>query len=161
MLALGLLQASDDGDFLCRPEPSSDEYGHLGGLMRVMRESLERYGMTLVLLDARGGEGPNHGVIDRKAFEEQCGLMAERMAVLTGRNAPEFFDTAIFRGHIDSLLHAGFLRPASPDGKLDRLVIEKSVSELTARSLSLLGPEVEQMVLHLTGRQRTELAAAN
>ena len=158
MVSLGLLQASEDGEFLCRPEPSSDEYGHLGGLMRIMRESLERYGMTLVLLDARSG---GDGLIERSAFEEECGLMAERMAVLTGRNAPEFFDKAIFRGHIDSLLHAGFLRPAAPDGKLDRLVIEQSVSELTARSLSLLGPEVEQMVLHLTGRLRTERAAAD
>ena len=154
MVRMGLLQA--DGDMLCRPDPSSDAYGHLGGLMRVMRESLERYGMTLVLLAARGGGG----VIERKAFETECGLMAERMAVLTGRNAPEFFDTAIFRGHIESLLGAGFLRPAAPDGKLERLVIEPAVAELTTRSLSLLGPEVEQTVLHLTGRQRNELASA-
>ena len=44
--------------------------------------------------------------------------------------------------------------------ELSRLVIEPAVAELTTRSLSLLGPEVEQTVLHLTGRQRNELASA-
>lgn len=148
MVEAGMLIA--EGDSLRRPDPSQDGYGHLGGLMRIMRETLERYAMTLVLL----AEGRELMTLERASFESECVLMAERMAVLTGRNAPEFFDPALFRGHVNTLIQMDVLHEKSGEGDMRWLTVDAAIEPLARQALGLLGPEIAQTVQHLTGRRR-------
>ena len=115
-----------------------------------MRETLERYAMTLVLL----AEGRELMTLERASFESECVLMAERMAVLTGRNAPEFFDPALFRGHVNTLIQMDVLHEKSGEGDMRWLTVDAAIEPLARQALGLLGPEIAQTVQHLTGRRR-------
>ncbi|MGH8481104.1 MAG: glycerol-3-phosphate 1-O-acyltransferase PlsB, partial [Nevskiaceae bacterium] len=92
MVRQGLLTRAGEG-MLRRPDFSSPDFARMVTLGRVMGETFERYCLSALLLS----EERKLGRIQRSRFEEDCRLFAERMAVLTGRNAPEFFDTALFR----------------------------------------------------------------
>src|SRR3546814_19598506 len=50
--------------------------------------------------------------LKREKFEEDCRLLAERMAILTGRDAPEFFDKALFKGYLNTLIEIGLVSVA-------------------------------------------------
>ena len=103
MLATGLL--TRDGDSrLRRPEVVSDAYSGFAALGRVLGETLERQAMAVLLLTE---EKKRSGTVKREQFETDCRLLAERMAVLTGREAPEFFDKALFSAYLDTLIEVG------------------------------------------------------
>jgi len=155
MVEGGMLIA--EADSLRRPDPSLDGYGHLNGLMRVMRETLERYAMTLVLL----AERREVVTLERAAFEAECVLMAERMAVLTGRNAPEFFDPALFRGHVNTLISMEVLQVKQGEGGVEWLSVDEAIEPLAVQALGLLGPEIAQTVQHLTGRRRRSFTSSD
>ena len=54
-----------------------------------VRETLQRYAITFSLLSANPS-------ISRGALEKESRIMAQRLSVLHGINAPEFFDKAVF-----------------------------------------------------------------
>lgn len=143
LVAQGLLQP-DGPDTLSRPAAGTAEFSALISLARITRESLERYSMTTVLL-ARDRVDDGH--IPRAAFERQCQLMAERMAILTGRNSPEFFDLRLFRNHLQIMQRLGLLHIDGAD-----IRIEPVIDEFAEYSLRLLGPDIKQSILHLTGK---------
>ena len=144
ILECGLLIADDDG-VLHRPKAGSHEFAALMSLARIMREALERYGMTTVLL----ANNLDTGQVDRSAFERQCQLMAERMAIVTGRNSPEFFDLRLFHNHLQTLTRIGLLKSHG-----DQLEIEPHLQALAEDALQLLGPDIRQSILHLTSAPR-------
>lgn len=140
MVEAGLLQRAGDGQ-LRRPAVGSHEFAALMSLARIMRESLERYAMTLVLL----ANNLPAGRIRREGFERQCQLMAERMAILSGRNSPEFFDLRLFDNHLRTLTRIGLLH-----GNDDDLQLDPALRKLSEHALQLLGPDLRQSILHLT-----------
>lgn len=142
MVEVGLLQRGDGG--LRRPAAGTHEFAALMSLARIMRESLERYAMTLVLL----ANNLPAGRVRREGFERQCQLMAERMAILSGRNSPEFFDLRLFGNHLQTLARIGLLE--SVDGELH---LDPELRKLAERALQLLGPDLRQSILHLTSRR--------
>jgi glycerol-3-phosphate O-acyltransferase len=71
--------------------------------------------------------------------------MAERMAILTGRNSPEFFDSRLFRNHLQTLVRVGLLHQQG--GKLH---IDERLGDVAERALQLLGPDLRQSIAHLT-----------
>src|SRR3546814_5492705 len=84
-------------------------YSTLAMLGRVLGETHERYCMTALLLaEERRAVLP----LKREKFEEDCRLLAERMAILTGRDAPEFFDKALFKGYLNTLIEIGLVSVA-------------------------------------------------
>ena len=87
MVKLGFLVRTGQGT-LQRPDSASPEFARLVTLGRIMGETFERYCLSALLLS----EERKLGRFRRGQFEEDCRLFAERLAVLTGRNAPEFFD---------------------------------------------------------------------
>lgn len=143
MVALDLLQR--DGDDLVRPEVTSGTFAALSMLSRVMGETLERYCMTVVMLAAEAGSV----AIARKQFEEDCRSLAERIAVLTGRMAPEFFDRNLFRGYIDTLIRLGLIRRETDD----RILVGHEIHALARSALELLSPEIQQTILQLVARR--------
>ena len=74
---------------------------------------------------------------------------AERMAVLTGRDSPEFFDKALFKGYLDTLIDAGLVRV----GDEKRLIVDPQLEQIAERSLELLSDESRQTLLQLISRR--------
>ena len=111
----GLLRR--DGDTWCRPDTPVEAGEHLRLLGQLMQPTLER-GYLLIALLLEAGSG-------RLAREDLANLsrqLAERLAVLSGLDAPEFFDTRVFVSLVESLEVQGWLW--QEDGKLvfdDRL----------------------------------------
>lgn len=142
MLECGLVEDAGDG-VIRRPPAGTQAFAALMSLARIMHESLERYGMTVALL-ARNLET---GTVERAAFERECQLMAERMAILSGRNSPEFFDLRLFRNHLTTLKRTGLLEA---DG--GTLRINAGMARLAEHTLQLLSPDMRQSILHLTSQ---------
>ena len=153
MIDCGLLRR-DAGGTIRRPPAGTPELGALVSLGRIVRESLERYAMTTTLLSY--SLTTRERTVERGAFERQCRLMAERMAILTGRNSPEFFDQSLFRNQLQTLVRVGYLRQQG-----NTLRVEPSLRLLSEHALQLLGPDMRQSISHLTlqKRQRTEVGA--
>ncbi|MDN5939598.1 MAG: glycerol-3-phosphate 1-O-acyltransferase PlsB, partial [Salinisphaera sp.] len=142
MQELGLLvPAADAAQLRCAPI-GTPAFASLLSLARMMRESLERYAMTAVLL----AHQVDAGSVRRADFERQCQLMAERMAILTGRHSPEFFDLGLFRNHLRVLADAGLLQPRGGE-----LTLAPGLAAVAEHSLQLLGPDIRQNILQLTG----------
>ncbi len=97
MVERGLLRIEDD--VFVRAAPSSRQFVRLTLLARAILQTLQRYYMTTALI-------LNHGQNSLTApqLEELCTVMAQRLSVLHGLNAPEFFDKSLFRHFIQTLL---------------------------------------------------------
>lgn len=66
-----------------------------------VREILQRYTITINILQ-------NYPEIGRAVLEKESQSVAQRLAVLHGINAPEFFDKAVFSTFINSLKENGY-----------------------------------------------------
>ena len=150
MESLGLLHR--EGADLLRPDVTSAASAALSMLSRITGEALERYCMTAVMLSAEAGEAP----IARKQFEEDCRSLAERIAVLTGRMAPEFFDRALFRGYVDTLIRLGLITRKAGG----HILVDERIHPLARSALELLSPDIQQTILQLVARRGREAAPA-
>ncbi|MEQ6916995.1 hypothetical protein [Halomonas aquatica] len=74
-------------------------------------------------------------------------LLAERLALLSGLDAPEFFDTRLFAGLVESLEAQGWIR--TDDG---RLTFDDELREAARRSRALFDPALRYR-LQLVSRQ--------
>ncbi len=146
MVELGLLHRS--GSKLYRPDIGSSEYSALIGLGRLLRETLERYTMCSLLLVYQLSERPT----ERSAIEQHIIFMVQRLAILTGREAPEYFDKTLFRIYIDALVDQGLLEE---EGTL--LSVNPRLQELAEQWVWLLGPAVQQGMQHLVRDPRLSL----
>ncbi|MGH8453436.1 MAG: glycerol-3-phosphate 1-O-acyltransferase PlsB, partial [Nevskiales bacterium] len=144
-----LLSRDAGSGILHSPPVTSAEFGSLMGLANVMRETLERYCMTTVLL----AENLSRGHIERSEFEQQCHLMAQRMAVLSGRNAPEFFDKALFSNYIDTMKRLNLLRPDVEFGD-SRLRIDPQLQRMAEQSMRHLSGGTQQRIRRLLSGPR-------
>jgi glycerol-3-phosphate O-acyltransferase len=144
MVRRGLLVRTGEG-MLRRPEFNSPDFARLVTLGRVMGETFERYCLSALLLS----EERKLGRIQRARFEEDCRLFAERVAVLTGRNAPEFFDSALFRAYVTTLIDMGLV--AEREDKT--LEVDERIDRIAERSMELLGGEAQQTVLQILARR--------
>ncbi|MEC7377408.1 MAG: glycerol-3-phosphate 1-O-acyltransferase, partial [Pseudomonadota bacterium] len=67
-------------------------------------QTVERYHIALGILRKYGS-----GKISATELEEQSALLAERMSILFGLNAPEFFDKSLFRNFIANMQNNGVI----------------------------------------------------
>lgn len=87
--------------------------------------------------------------MDRARIERDCRVLAERLALLTGREAPEYFDKTLFSGYLDTLVEIGLAHQAG-----DHFEVEERITRMANRSLELLGEETRGTLLHLLARRR-------
>ena len=99
----GLLRA--EGDVYVRPAPSSRQFVLLTLLSRAIVQTLQRFYMAIALLLNDGQHG-----LTAEELENLCTVMAQRLSILHGLNAPEFFDKSLFRRFIQTLLDQRGLR---------------------------------------------------
>jgi glycerol-3-phosphate O-acyltransferase len=150
---LGLL-SKEDGHYR-RPDASQPAFSTLVSLGRSMDETLERYGMTAYLLAdeyKKAQHNPAGASIRRDQFEEDCRTLAERMAILTGRDAPEFFDKTLFKGYLNTLIDIGLVSEVKA-GEHKALTVNSKIEKIAERSLELLSDETRQTLLQLLSRR--------
>ena len=99
----GLLRL--ENDVYLRPAPSSRHFVLLTLLSRAIAQTLQRFYMAISLLLNSG-----RNTLTAEELEDLCTVMAQRLSILHGLNAPEFFDKSLFRHFIQSLLDQGVLR---------------------------------------------------
>ncbi|PWB34559.1 glycerol-3-phosphate 1-O-acyltransferase [Pseudomonas sp. SDI] len=106
----GLLRF-ENGVYL-RPAPSSRQFVLLTLLARAITQTLQRFYMATALLLNSGQH-----TLSAEELEDLCVVMAQRLSILHGLNAPEFFDKSLFRHFIQTQIEQGVLRPDAA-GKL-------------------------------------------
>ena len=97
-----------------------------------VRETLQRYAITFSILSANPS-------INRGALEKESRTMAQRLSVLHGINAPEFFDKAVFSSLVLTLRDEGYISD-SGDALLEQT---QKVYQLLA---DLITPEVRMTI---------------
>jgi glycerol-3-phosphate O-acyltransferase len=149
---LGLLIDNHDGSYT-RPDVRSRLFAVLVGLGRVLRETFERYCMANLIL---AEHNPTER-LTRKGFELEAQQMAERMALLSGRIAPEYFDKALFRGYLNTLIEYKLVTESGGD-KLG-LIVSDAIRDRAAAWVTLLGPDTQQNVLQLISHPKEAINA--
>lgn len=99
----GLLKV--ENDVYVRPAPSSRQFVLLTLLSRAIAQTLQRFYMAIALLLNAG-----QNQLTAEELENLCTVMAQRLSILHGLNAPEFFDKTLFRHFIQTLLDQRVLR---------------------------------------------------
>jgi glycerol-3-phosphate O-acyltransferase len=138
----GLLRL--ENDLYLRPAPSSRHFVLLTLLSRTIAQTLQRFYMAIALLLNAGQSN-----LTSEELEELCTVMAQRLSILHGLNAPEFFDKSLFRHFIQSLLDVGVVRRGE-DGKLSYHEMLGELAEGAAKRV--LPPDIRlsirQVALH-------------
>jgi len=95
-----------------------------------MREILQRYYITVTILQKQ----PD---ISRAELEKESQLVAQRLSVLHGINAPEFFDKAVFSMFIANLKEQGYF-DESGNGNLEKIeYLASTLSHLISAEICL------------------------
>ncbi|MBD2858358.1 glycerol-3-phosphate 1-O-acyltransferase PlsB [Spongiibacter sp. KMU-158] len=147
LVSLGLLVR--EGSDLLRPEVGTEAYSILIGLGRILRETFERYTMSSLVLAQKLGVGELPS--SRSELEKYIIEMAQRLAILSGREAPEYFDKTLFRGFLDTLISENLLHITSAEGE-DRIEVDDRLQSYAHNWVALLGPDVQQSMLQLLRR---------
>lgn len=138
----GLLKV-EDGNYQ-RAAPSSRQFVQLTLLSRAINQTLQRFYMAIALLLNAGQH-----TLTAQALEELCTVMAQRLSILHGLNAPEFFDKSLFRHFIQTLLDEGVVTPDA-NGRLGFHELLGELAEGAAKRV--LAPEIRlsirQVALH-------------
>lgn len=132
---------SQEGDRLIRPEPGSGHFVQLSVLARFIMQTLERYYIAIAVLIKEGS-----GKMDAEQLEKQSTQMAERMSILFGLNAPEFFDKTLFRNFIDKLRDKNVLH----EDEHGKLVFSEQIEQIADDARLILNAELRQAIIQVT-----------
>ncbi len=135
-VARGLLRREDHGR-LSAPEPNSPEFAELRLIGETIRPVLERHFLTLALLQ-HGGSGRR----TRRALENDCHLLAQRLALLYEFNAPEQPEIANFSALIAQLIDSDLLR----ENETGLLHFDERITTPLAHAELVLPAEVRQTI---------------
>jgi glycerol-3-phosphate O-acyltransferase len=136
-----LLTAEADGEALTRPPSGAVEAVQLSMLAQSTLQTLERFYMTIALLFKHGS-----GNISQADLENLCYLMAQRMTLLHGLDAPEFFAKSLFRNFIQVLKSRGVLSVNARG----LLVYDESIRSVEADAKLVLSDQIRHSVLQVT-----------
>ena len=150
LVQIGLIFQDHDGN-LFSPTPNSEEHQKLVTLRLPVKQSLERYYMTLALITQRGS-----GNISTKQVEELSHLLGQRLSVLYEFNSPEFFDKALFQSFIKVLTQQNYIR----NNEQGFIEYDDNFSEMAAGAQLVLDEATLQMLQHITTFSDEELATA-
>lgn len=103
MVKLGLLREGKNA--LRRPERSARRFMDLNRMIMMVQPILERYYMTFIVL-WQSAKTP----MRETELEQRCHLLAQKVSMLHGINAPDFFDRALFRHFIDTMIELDYLK---------------------------------------------------
>jgi glycerol-3-phosphate O-acyltransferase len=140
LAARGLIHRQ--GHELAAPDPNSAAFIELRMLGETMRPTLERYLLTLALLEHHGS-----GNLSRTRLEEVSHLLAQRLALLHESNASEFAERGLFANVVETLVTAGLLR----QDEQGMLHFDERISAPAVDAELLLAAEMRQIIRRLAG----------
>ena len=131
-------------DVYLRPAPSSRHFVLLTLLSKSIAQTLQRFYMTVSLLLNAGQNS-----ISAEELEDLCTVMAQRLSILHGLNAPEFFDKSLFRHFIQTMLDLDVLR-RDEAGKLSYHELLGELAEGAAKRVlpAEIRLSIRQVALH-------------
>ena len=145
-----LIERDSEGD-LISPAPNSEDHNQLVILAAPVKQSLERYYMTLALIAQRGS-----GNISVKQVEDLSHLLGQRLSVLYEFNSPEFFDKSLFQSFIKVLTQQGYICT----NEQGAIAFERNFSNMAEGAKLVLDEATLQMLQHITTFNDDELKAA-
>jgi glycerol-3-phosphate O-acyltransferase len=138
---LGLLSRDADGEVWRRSTTGSAESVRLSVLAQATIQTIERYYLAIALLLRAG-----NGTLSPDALEQRCVAMAQRMSMLYGLAAPEFFDSAMFRDFIEMLRQRAVIRV---DGE-GRLTYDDALLAVADDARVVLSEQIRNSILQVT-----------
>ena len=141
----------DHEENLISPAPNSEDHNQLVILAAPVKQSLERYYMTLALIAQRGS-----GNISVRQVEDLSHLLGQRLSVLYEFNSPEFFDKSLFQSFIKVLTQQGYIC-TNEQGAIE---FERNFSNMAEGAKLVLDEATLQMLQHITTFNDDELKAA-
>jgi glycerol-3-phosphate O-acyltransferase len=138
---MGLLTRDADGAVWRRSTTGSAEAVRLSVLAQATIQTVERYYLAIALLLRAGS-----GTLTPDALEQRCVAMAQRMSMLYGLAAPEFFDRAMFRDFIDLLRQRGVILL---DGE-GRLTYDEALLAVADDARVVLSEQIRNSILQVT-----------
>ncbi|MES2870600.1 MAG: glycerol-3-phosphate 1-O-acyltransferase PlsB [Pseudomonadota bacterium] len=138
----GLLRV--ENEVYLRPAPSSRHFVLLTLLSKSIAQTLQRFYMATSLLLNSGQD-----TLSAEELEDLCTMMAQRLSILHGLNAPEFFDKSLFRHFIQTLLEQDVLR-RDANGKLSYNELLGELAEGVAKRVlpAEIRLSIRQVALH-------------
>ncbi len=145
-----LITIDENGD-IHSPAPNSEDHNQLIVLAAPVKQSLERYYMTLALITQRGS-----GNISTNQVEVLSHLLGHRLSVLYEFNSPEFFDKALFQSFIKVLTQQGYI------GKNEEgaITFDDNFRNVAEYANLVLDDVTLQMLQHITSFTDEELKGA-
>jgi glycerol-3-phosphate O-acyltransferase len=137
----GLLVRDPGGGLWRRSTTGSAESVSLSVLAQATIQSIERYYLAIALLLRAG-----RSALTPEALEQRCVSMAQRMSMLYGLAAPEFFDRAMFRDFIDLLRQRGVVR-LDGGGRLD---YDDALLTVAEDARIVLSEQIRNSILQVT-----------
>jgi glycerol-3-phosphate O-acyltransferase len=113
----------------------------LSVLAQATVQTIERYYLAIALLLRAG-----RAALTPEVLEQRCVAMAQRMSMLYGLAAPEFFDRAMFRDFIDLLRQRGVIR-IDGEGRLD---YDDSLLAVAQDARIVLSEQIRNSILQVT-----------
>ncbi|MGP7885031.1 glycerol-3-phosphate 1-O-acyltransferase PlsB, partial [Raoultella planticola] len=101
------------------------------------RETLQRYAITFWLLSANPS-------INRSSLEKESRTVAQRLSVLHGINAPEFFDKAVFSTLVLTLRDEGYISDTGDAEPAETLKVYQMLADLITSDVRLTIESVTQ-----------------
>jgi glycerol-3-phosphate O-acyltransferase len=123
-----------------RPDRSDLGYLQLMHLALIVQPILERYYMTFVAIWQTAASP-----LSEPELEQHCHLLAQKISMLYGINAPDFFDRQLFRHFIETALELDYLEKNDADA----LVFSESFEHVNLDIRNLLSVEVRSTILSL------------
>jgi glycerol-3-phosphate O-acyltransferase len=139
-LAEGLLSQNREGTILRRRVGQTDEAFRLRVVGQSLTQAFERFYIAIAVL-VRNGPGR----LSTSELENQCHQIAQRLALIYERTAPEYFDKNLFRGFIATLKERKVVW-LDPEGKL---AFGDALSGIAKDSSLILSRELRHSVLKL------------
>ncbi|MGY3308395.1 glycerol-3-phosphate O-acyltransferase [Pantoea ananatis] len=103
-----------------------------------VRETLQRYAITFSILSAKP-------TINRGTLEKESRTLAQRLSVLHGINAPEFFDKAVFSSLVLTLRDEGYISDSGDADVAQTLATWHILAELVTSDVRMT---IESAVAH-------------
>lgn len=103
-----------------------------------VRETLQRYAITFSILSAKP-------TINRGTLEKESRTLAQRLSVLHGINAPEFFDKAVFSSLVLTLRDEGYISDSGDADVAQTLATWHILAELVTSDVRMT---IESAVTH-------------
>jgi glycerol-3-phosphate O-acyltransferase len=127
---------------LLAAEANSPAYAQLRWLGEIIRPTLERHFLTLILLQSHGT-----GRLTKKTLEERAHLLAQRLSLLYAFNAPEFAERTAFASFIATLLDHGMLS----ENEEGFLAFDQRLDAAAAQAELVLAAEPREAIRRMAG----------